>query len=144
MTRAARVLWVLAAVLLAGAGGSRADRDQLDAFLIQGQWELVSAHDDGQARATDHNRIVVGATRWQAEGNAFQYVLYPRRRPKQVDWILDGQVWRGIYEVTSKELRLCVAPPGRPRPAEFETVLGDQRSLHVRKRVAPPSSKEGQ
>jgi hypothetical protein len=40
----------------------------------------------------------------------------------------------GIYAVDGNSLTYCVAPPDRPRPAEFKTDRGDGRTLvHLRR-----------
>jgi len=108
-----------------------------DELLILGTWELVWAIDDGVERQTDRNRIIVAVDAWTAGENVFSYRMYPHTRPKQIDWKLAGLVQRGIYELDGPTLRLCVAPPGKPRPSEFETRPGDGRSLHLRRRVEP-------
>src|SRR4051812_29627697 len=41
----------------------------------------------------------------------------------------------GIYSLDGDVLCYCVAPPGRPRPAEFATKKGDGHTLVVLKRV---------
>lgn len=108
-----------------------------DELLILGTWELVWAIDDGVEQNTDRNRIIVAAGAWTAGDHVFSYRMYPRTQPKQIDWMLAGQVHRGIYELDGQTLRLCVAPLGKPRPSEFETRPGDGRSLHLRRRVEP-------
>ena len=42
----------------------------------------------------------------------------------------------GIYALHTDRLTYCVAPPDRPRPAEFATWGGDGLTLVVLKRVA--------
>jgi hypothetical protein len=42
-----------------------------------------------------------------------------------------------VYSLSGDELTYCVAPPGRPRPAEFVTVKGDGNTLVTLKRASP-------
>ena len=42
-----------------------------------------------------------------------------------------GKAQQGIYERNGDSLRICVAPPGKPRPREFESARGDGRSFTV-------------
>ncbi len=46
----------------------------------------------------------------------------------------------GIYTLCGDTLTYCVAAPGRPRPTEFATALGDGNTLVTLKRLglAPP------
>jgi len=123
-------------LFLLGLSGSHVPPHN-DELLILGTWELVWAVDDGVERQTDRNRITVAADGWTAGDNVFSYRMYPHTRPKHMDWKHAGQVYQGIYELDGQTLRLCVAPPGKPRPTEFETRPGDGRSLHLRRRVEP-------
>jgi len=102
---------------------------------IRGDWELVSARTSGKEFRTDKNLVRVNAVHWVSGGSAFEYVLYCDRTPCEIDWILGGKVWKGIYELTPGLLHLCVAKPGQPRPRQFETLPGDGRMMHVRRRV---------
>jgi hypothetical protein len=43
----------------------------------------------------------------------------------------------GIYSVGGDVLRYSVAPPGRPRPADFTTAAGDGRTVVELRRAAP-------
>jgi uncharacterized protein (TIGR03067 family) len=128
---------VLAAMSLVAAD-SHTVLPHTDELLIQGTWELVSAKDNGVDFGTDRNRIVVAGSRWNAKGDSFTYRLFPHKRPKQVDWTLNGKLSEeGIYEFNGDILLLCLSKPGGPRPTEFETISGDGRRMHVRRRVDP-------
>lgn len=113
-----------------------------DEIFLQGTWELVSAKDDGVDLGTDGNRIVVAGKRWKARDETYSYSMFPNRRPKQIDWTCGGKNYAGIYELNADTLRLCFGLPGEPRPLEFDTIPGDGRRLHVRRRVAPSDEEE--
>jgi uncharacterized protein (TIGR03067 family) len=46
-----------------------------------------------------------------------------------------GKSVKGIYKLDGDELTISFAPPGEPRPTEFETKDKPGRLLHVWKRV---------
>jgi uncharacterized protein (TIGR03067 family) len=53
--------------------------------------------------------------------------------PHQIDYLnLEGKdagkPQAGIFELKGETLRICMAPPKKPRPAEFSSQSGDGRS----------------
>ena len=103
-------------------------------MLVVGHWELVSGTRNGKPYKSDFNRIKVDRIAW-CGSVLFYYRMDPTKSPKQIDWYYDGKVWRGIYEVTETELRLCQTQAPNPRPTEFATKPNDGRSYNVRRRV---------
>jgi uncharacterized protein (TIGR03067 family) len=64
------------------------------------------------------------------------FTLGSERRPRAIDYLnlqvaSKGKMQQGIYERDGERPRLCVAPPGAERPADFTTVPGDGRLLTV-------------
>lgn len=115
-----------------------------DYLPFHGTWELVSAERSGQFLGTDHNKITIDGATWTAGEHEYRYVLYPNRHPKQIDWIANDEVWRGIYDLAEGRMTLCFSRPGNLRPSEFATTKGDGWSLHVRRLLKPPEEEEKQ
>jgi uncharacterized protein (TIGR03067 family) len=42
-----------------------------------------------------------------------------------------GKPQHGIFERTGNELKICISPPGKPRPADFSSKPGDGRNYTV-------------
>jgi uncharacterized protein (TIGR03067 family) len=62
------------------------------------------------------------------------FKLDATQSPKTIDSVLAGQEGKpipGIYEFDGDKLRICAAPPGKPRPKDFEARLGSQHTLVV-------------
>ncbi len=113
----------------------------------QGTWRAVAGERDGQLRPkaflealrvtveNDLMMIQVGK-----RNQKLRLVLDPTMRPKAVDLIhLDGkeqgEVWLGIYQLEAQRLKLCVSPPGVPRPDDFLTRPGSGRELLILERA---------
>jgi uncharacterized protein (TIGR03067 family) len=65
--------------------------------------------------------------------------LDPFKKPKTIDTEQTvgehkGKIILGIYEIDGDALRVCVAPPGKERPAEFTAQAGSGNSLAVYRR----------
>jgi uncharacterized protein (TIGR03067 family) len=61
------------------------------------------------------------------------------KSPKTIDYLnlygaSKGKTQQGIYEFENGTLKVCVAAAGEDRPASFESVRGDGRTLTVWKR----------
>jgi uncharacterized protein (TIGR03067 family) len=68
------------------------------------------------------------------------YTTDPDAHPKTIDFVhtagpSKGKTQLGIYELDGGLLRLCFAPPGGPRPDDFEAAAGDGRTFAVWKRA---------
>ena len=121
------------AVVLAALPGDQPTKDER---LILGAWELDSCISGGTKVETDLNKIFIDRISWRAKNSVFRYSLDESKSPKEVDWHLDGDVWRGIYKVTEDELTLCVGQSSSDRrPTSFSSTKTNGYSLHVRKRV---------
>lgn len=63
------------------------------------------------------------------------FKIDPTKSPKTIDStfanMLDGPSVQGIYEFDGDKLRICNAPPGKPRPKDFGCRLGSMHTLIV-------------
>jgi uncharacterized protein (TIGR03067 family) len=121
-------------------------RQQRDMEQLQGEWELISAEQDGRtippaALRRAYLRVTGDEHVATVGGQAFNgsYVLEPLRSPKGIDTLdrsgpLSGGPASGIYELTGDVFRVCFAAPGDARPYEFTTRSGTGRMLFVWKR----------
>ena len=114
---------------------------------FEGEWPMVSGVMDGVAmdqsmvqwvkRVTHGNETTVVAgpqTMLKVE-----FTCDPSKSPKTIDYVNlagsnKGKTQQGIYEFAGDIVRFCVAPPGKPRPAEFVSTRGDGRSFTTWKR----------
>jgi len=111
---------------------------------LEGEWRMVSGMLDG--RPVDRQMLTAGrrVTRGDETTVLFgtqvfmrmRFTLGPERRPRAIDYLnlqgaSNGRMQQGIYELDGETLRLCVAPAGADRPADFTTAPGDGRLLTV-------------
>lgn len=114
---------------------------------FEGDWPMVSGVMNGQPmdqslvqwvkRMTRGNRITV-----MAGPQVMMQVTFttdPSQSPKAIEYVNlagtnKGKAQSGIYALEGDLLKVCVAAPGSPRPAAFESVKGDGRTLTVWKR----------
>jgi uncharacterized protein (TIGR03067 family) len=117
---------------------------------LQGEWRAVAGERDGQLRPP----MFLQALKVQVAGDVLtmevgqrrqklRLVLDPTVRPKTVDLVhLDGkeqgEVWQGIYSLEEGRWRICVSPPGSPRPDDFYTRPGSGRELLVLEKRPTP------
>lgn len=137
-------LLILAAGLLLAAPS---DLDRL-----QGAWRTVSLINDGKVLVGENVPPSPGpATKLVYEGNRWLirvgektvasgiFKVDAARRPKEID-ILDESGMKndkaklGIYELDGDTYKYCLAPAGKPRPAEFASPEGSGYSLGVSER----------
>ena len=119
-----------------------------DLARMAGTWRMVSAVRDGQALGEEF----VNAGRMVVEGDVttvtFRGLPFMKGRTTLdasqavacVDYLLlsppgRGKVQRGRYAWDGDALRICVAPPGRERPADTATRAGDDLTLMCWERV---------
>lgn len=110
---------------------------------IEGEWTMVFAIRDGQPLGADFvatGRRVLrdGETTMTFRGQVFMRgttTVDTARTPWTIDYLLTGPPGRGKRQLgicelgDDGQLRICVAPPGRERPADFTTKPGDDRTL---------------
>ena len=115
---------------------------------MEGEWTLVSATMDGKPM----DQSLVQWVKRASQGNQSTVTAGPQvmlkveftcdlsQSPKAIDYLNlagsnKGKTQLGIYERDGDVLKYCIAPPGGARPAEFESVPGDGRTLTVWKRA---------
>jgi len=114
---------------------------------FEGEWQMVSAVMHGQAMEASAvqwvKRVTVGNKTTITAGPQtmmkMEFTADPAQSPKTIDYVNTsgpnkGKAQHGIYKLEGDILTICVAAPGEPRPAEFESVEDDHRTFTVWKR----------
>jgi uncharacterized protein (TIGR03067 family) len=70
------------------------------------------------------------------------FTLDVAKEPKTIDLTMvsgkeKGTISRGVYALDGNTLKICFAPPGRPRPASLLPSQGSADMLFVMKRAQP-------
>jgi uncharacterized protein (TIGR03067 family) len=114
---------------------------------FEGEWLMVSAVMDGNPmdpsavewvkRVThgDETTVYAGPQVMMK----MEFTSDASKSPKTIDYVntagsSKGKSQQGIYEFDGSLLKICVAPPGSPRPAQFQSDRGDGRMFTVWKR----------
>jgi len=112
------------------------------ATAIEGEWQMESAVFNGatmdpamvtwvkRTNRGDITKVVAGG---QTMLHA-RFTLGAAKGSNVIDYVNlaganNGKSQEGIYERTGDRLRICMAPPGKPRPTTFESKKGDGRSF---------------
>jgi uncharacterized protein (TIGR03067 family) len=134
---------VVAVLLLAASatlqGGERAKKDEQ---RIVGTWAMVSGEKSGEKAPDEIVRefrltlTADGKLTVKVEGQDHDgtYKLNDGKKPKEVDFTVDGKNMPGIYVFDGDNLKLCVADEGETRPTEFTTQAGVRTMMFVLKR----------
>ena len=109
---------------------------------ISGEWQMVSAVRDGQVLdqefVSSGRRVLSGnITTVTFRGKVFMQgrtSVDASRSPKTIDYVLThspgkGKLQLGIYEFDGETLRVCMGLPGQPRPTDFTSREGADRTL---------------
>jgi uncharacterized protein (TIGR03067 family) len=124
--RVARNLLVFCAVVVAIVWAADSD-------TVQGNWKLVAAIRDGKPLTgadLDAKLTIQGNRFTVVQGDmtvAGTFQLNESAKPKALDLTYDqgpdqGKSAQGIYEIRAgNRQRVCIAPPGAPRPSKFES-----------------------
>jgi uncharacterized protein (TIGR03067 family) len=144
---------LLASACLAAASG--ADKGKTDLDKLQGTWVTVSLVNDGKTLIDEKTPPKKGpATKLAYEGNKWlvkvgtktvaygTFKIDATKSPKEIDIFDDtgmknANTKLGIYELDGDTYKFCLAPAGKPRPAEFTSKEGSGVSLGVSKREKP-------
>ena len=114
-----------------------------DRHLIEGTWRIVALEIDGnKSSEEDAKKLTVvngsdGTWSLRSEGNEISKgtsTIDPTKKPKSIDLTpTEGggkdKLHLGIYELGEKTRKLCFAPPGKDRPAEFSSTPGSEHIL---------------
>ena len=141
-------LALIAMTAIATAEDAKDEAIKKDRKLIEGTWRVVALEVDGNKAADeDAKKITVvngpdGTWTLFADGkeigkgtNSFD----PTWKPKTIDFTQTegeekGKTYLGIYELGENTRKLCFAPPGKDRPAEFISLAGTEHVLVTFKR----------
>jgi uncharacterized protein (TIGR03067 family) len=150
MSRYALMVLVIGWLVAAGGLVAAADTPENQAIKqdrkkYEGTWRAVSLAVDGnKAAAQDAQKITVinhGDGTWVVRADGKEVWkgtsrIDPMKQPKAIDFVptegMDaGQTFLGIYEIDRDTRKLCFAPPGKDRPAEFASKPGSGHILVV-------------
>lgn len=133
----ARMLLVVVAFGLLGADDAKEEANKKEMKKFDGTWSFV-AHEIDEKKTPDDElkkmkiRIKDGKYTVTADGQVVEEGTFTgdsTQKPKRVDVMpttggSKGQTYRGIYELEGDQLRYCMAPPGKERPAAFASAQG--------------------
>lgn len=114
-----------------------------DLERMQGDWMVSSMKSNGlknpQEEAESLFRTVKDGTfavsRYTRAISSGTFKLDATQSPRAIDSTITNRpepaTVLGIYEFDGDKLRICNAPPGKPRPKDFECRLGSQQTLIV-------------
>jgi uncharacterized protein (TIGR03067 family) len=142
MKRLTFLLLVLA--LGMGAEGAKEEDAEKDLKKMQGDWVVVSMEVDGM-RIPDDDAQALFRTVKEDKYTVFRYrklagkgtiKLDATKKPRAIDALPDGAAGKGkpilgIYEFDGEKLKLCFAPPGMPRPTEFQSKEDSGHTLTI-------------
>ena len=109
---------------------------------MQGDWMVLSLTVNGMKYPDEEAQSLFRTV----EGNSYQvarfskavgkgtFQLDPSAMPKAIDSSPAADPSKpilGIYEFDGDTLKICNAPPGRPRPSDFEAKAGSGHTLTI-------------
>jgi uncharacterized protein (TIGR03067 family) len=136
----------LALLLLAPAALLRADDAPKGDKDLDGDWEVVSAIQDGKEQPPPDRKQLVSVMGEKIvfkdgdETHTGALKLDPTKTPRTFDLTPDdgpekGKTTRGIYEIKGDEMRVCHGDAGADRPKEFASKQGSGLALVTLKRA---------
>jgi uncharacterized protein (TIGR03067 family) len=140
------LLLLFTSSLFAGEPKDAAAKKELATF--QGTWVLQSSDRDGKKVPQEGSKIKLIITgnnfRLSQESSAVighkgTFALDPSKKPKTTEVTVaegpdKGKTFRGIYELSDDDYKVCFAPPGKERPKEFVSKPESGHILQVWKR----------
>jgi uncharacterized protein (TIGR03067 family) len=142
MTSQALLLW--AALLPAAGAAPTTDANASDLVKMQGDWMATSMTQSGIKLSEDdtqaHFRTVAGQKysvfRYSKVIGHGTFLIDATKSPKTIDSmpvVSQGKPKPilGIYDFDGDRLRICNAPPGKPRPTDFEIKAGSNHTRIV-------------
>lgn len=116
---------------------------------FQGTWQAAFVVEDGRRRdaeAVHGTQLTISGNRYTLHLGGYDFHgtitgIDPTHNHGPIDFVADGRDggrrWLGVYVLEDRELTVCVAPPGRERPASFTPRRGGGHWLYLLKRCAP-------
>jgi uncharacterized protein (TIGR03067 family) len=113
---------------------------------LKGTWEVLALEVEGMKvpePAFKGSRIIINGETFKAitEGVTYEGTLKIKTtsKPKTIDLMFTegpekGKTALGIYELVGDDLKICLAMPGRTRPASFSTKPGSGHALQALRR----------
>ncbi len=136
----ASLLLITSFALAAAAQPDRKDAGKDEARVLEGKWNIASLVEDGKVEEDRGTYAFKGGqVTFQIGGGKERigpFKLDTKKSPKWIDMGLKGEVL-GIYELKGDMLRLCLAGPGKKRPAEFKSTREGGEALIELKRAKP-------
>lgn len=136
------------AVLLVLITGNAQEDNKKQNSLLEGEWTMVSGSANGQpmpATMVKTGKRVAkdGVTTISINGQTYfkaKYQVDASTKPLSIDYQMiegptKGKTQLGIYELKDDTVTFCFGAPGKPRPTEFTSETGSERTLSVWKRV---------
>ena len=141
------LLFVVTSLTAAGDDKDKAIKE--DRKKYEGTWQVVSLEVNGNKSAEeDAKKITVvneadGKWAIEVEGKVVARgtsEIDPTKKPKTVDLTMTegedkGKTSLGIYEFGEDSRKVCLAPAGKARPAEFSSTAANGHVLAVLKRM---------
>jgi uncharacterized protein (TIGR03067 family) len=124
------LLPVILAPLPKALQATQAKQAARDEERVVGTWEAVSSERGGKKLPRDEEIFRFAFT---ADGKFSlrqkgpddkangTYKLSPRKKPKEIDLVAQGERILGIYVFEGDNLKLCLAEPAQARPTAFAT-----------------------
>ena len=140
---------LIAMTSLTAAGDDKDKAIKEDRKKYEGTWQVVSLEVNGNKSAEeDAKKITVvneadGKWAIEVEGKVVARgtsEIDPTKKPKTVDLTMTegedkGKTSLGIYEFGEDSRKVCLAPAGKARPAEFSSTAANGHVLAVLKRM---------
>ncbi len=120
---------------------------------IQGTWQAVWLEDDGRkipAPQVKKTTVTIAGDSYtlHQDDKVFSGVITqidPSKNPAPIDFLRtrgsdrSRKSYQGIYLLEGDEFSVCVAPPGKARPMDFDSRRGSGYWLYLLRRVIPES-----
>jgi uncharacterized protein (TIGR03067 family) len=150
MVRLLSVLSVVVAVCAPVAWGQGDAKEAVakEWKALEGTWEIVSIELQGKKAGLPEERKerltfrdgTFASTQGQEVRDKGTLKLDPTKQPKTMDMMSGGEGNKGkkalaIYELKGHDLRVCISPPGQPRPTAFTTEAGSANYITTLRRV---------
>jgi uncharacterized protein (TIGR03067 family) len=125
------------------------DAARTDLQSLQGTWNVLAGNEGGKTlpppRVKGSKMIVkdnVMKVHEQDKQLEMTFTLDASGEPRTIDMTIaegkrKGEVARGVYILDGDMLKICFAPQGQPRPANFLPRQGSAEMLFVLRRARP-------